>query len=923
MRNFNVRTHPDQGLTVLMFLSQTSPAPRCQLLLTLFATLAWAGPPCLPAASPDYASQIKPVLREHCYACHGALKKESGLRLDTVAAMRKGGDSGAAISPESPEMSLLVERIRATDEGERMPPEGKPLAPHQIELIQEWIEHGATGPVGEKPEPDPRDHWAFKAPHRPALPQPRTSAANPIDAFLLDAMQQRGIEPRPQAAKAIQLRRVYLDLTGIPPTRDALLSFLEDTRPDAYERSVDQLLNSPRYGERWGRHWMDVWRYADWYGRRHVPDVWNSAPQVWRWRDWIIQSLNDDRGYDQMVSQMLAADEICPDDPNTVVATGFLVRNWYALNPNDWMRNNVEHVGKAFLGLTFNCAHCHDHKYDPISQADYFRLRAFFEPMYVRQDRVAGEADPGPFQDYEYSSLRKIQRLGAVRVFDKSLDEPTWFYTGGDERNRDQERGPIAAGLPAFLSPDRTAITPVSLPAVAWYPGLAADIQQTARADAERDVKQAEAALTSAKETRPAGAAPADLSRTLRAELAASQARVASLEARIAADISRYSKPPGKDANHLGEEAMRLEREAELLTQEAALLRGKLELTVAESKPQDEKGRDKAVAAARKKVQQLQDTLNKTQQRAPADSYTALSPTYPQTSSGRRSALAAWLTGRDNPLTARVAINHIWMRHFHAPLVETVFDMGRNGAEPSHPKLLDWLAVELMESGWSMKHIHRLIVTSQAYRRVSGGGDADQHLVDPDNRLLWRMNTGRMEAEVVRDSLLGCANQLDLSIGGPPLENKVALTTQRRSVYYEIFPEDGGASPLSELFDPPNPLECYRRTRSVLPQQALALTNSDLVHDVSKTLVRNWEQWQSQRQDAATNSSTEVQAKFIGEMFETILSRSPLNAERRLCLSALTVQQELSELENDAAVTAARESLVRSLLNHNDFVTVR
>ena len=229
---------------------------------------------------------------------------------------------------------------------------------------------------------------------------------------------------------------------------------------------------------------MDVWRYSDWYGRRYVPDVWNSAPQVWRWRDWIVRSLNEDHGYDRMLQEMLAADEICPADYQADHATGYLIRNWYALNPNDWMRNIVEHTGKAFLGLTFNCAHCHDHKYDPIAQEDYFRFRAFFEPIGIRQDRVPGEADPGAFQEYDYGKLRKIQRLGAVRIFDQNPEAPTWFYTGGDERNRVKDRGSIAPGVPAFLAEGLPKIEPVALPPPAWYPGLRSGIQDMLLAEA-------------------------------------------------------------------------------------------------------------------------------------------------------------------------------------------------------------------------------------------------------------------------------------------------------------------------------------------------------------------------------------------------------------------------------------------------------
>ena len=312
--------------------------------------------------------------------------------------------------------------------------------------------------AAEIPIDDGSDHWAFVAPERAALPPVGASGSgHPIDRFLDAKLAAAGLEPVAAADRATLLRRVTLDLTGLPPTRDDLRAFLADTAPDAYDRLVDRLLDSPAYGERWGRHWMDVWRYADWHGRRHVPDVWNSAPQVFRWRDWIIASLNADTGYDEMVRSMLAADELHPGDRDAGVATGYLVRNW--------LRSTVEHVGKAFLGLTTNCAHCHDHKFDPFTQEDYFRLRAFFEPMGLRQDRLPGEADPGPFQPYDYSVLRRVERRGTVMVYDRAAVAPTWFYTDGDERNRDLARGPVPPGVPAFLARGRQpSIEPISLP---------------------------------------------------------------------------------------------------------------------------------------------------------------------------------------------------------------------------------------------------------------------------------------------------------------------------------------------------------------------------------------------------------------------------------------------------------------------------
>ena len=1130
----------------------------------------------------DYVSDIKPILKERCFACHGALKQEGELRLDTVALMSKGGDSGPALVANAPDASLLVERVSAADEAERMPPEGHPLTAEQIQLLATWIRQGATGPSDEEPEQDPRHHWSFQKLVRPSVPDvsPDHSVHNPIDAFLAAHHDKHSFSALPVASKHVRLRRLYLDLIGLPPTRDELHDFIQDDSPDAYDSVVTKLLNKSQYGERWARHWMDVWRYSDWYGRRHVPDVWNSAPQVWRWRDWIVNSLNGDHGYDRMIQEMLAADEICPEDTEAGYATGYLVRNWYALNPNDWMRSTVEHTGKAFLGLTFNCAHCHDHKYDPIQQDDYFRLRAFFEPIYIRQDRVPGEADPGPFQDYDYGKLRKIQQVGAVRIFDKNPDAITWFYSAGDERNRDKERGTVPPGVPQFLAESLPEIATVELPPRAWYPGLNPDIQQTVLAEANAAVASAEEVYVAAQKSsaepsqsprdqlvaaeaayeiakaqalneeagalagqqslyfdatigrrivhnrlpglrelvdgvtvdfqlfissdshfnfqfakdvvkgltagyvafekgkiiayRPgsfstfesgtydfvagqnhfhiqlslqteadrclltvrslsdgqllvdavpvalngwnpvgdptkaitfdartgsiaaidevvmtfpansAGSSPervaafdfepplyadgcdvigissweesplsvapavsvvstATVNNTVRQRLknveaarraveavtlperaaaAAKQAATAelkSVEARIAADRAKYGESPQADAESLAATAGQLQREAAARAAEADVLARQQDLAAAEALPADNADRSKKTAEATKALTAAQDALKKAKtalaDNSQAAPYTAFSPVYPRTSTGRRRALAEWMTSRSNPLTARVAINHIWMRHFHAPLVASVNDFGRNGDLPTHPKLLDWLAVELMESNWSMKHIHRLIVSSAAFQRVSAGeGSAHWNKLDPENRLLWRMNTGRMEAEVIRDSLLYCGGQLDATMGGQPLENTESLTTNRRSLYYSVYPEQGGQSPLGELFDGPDALDCYRRTRTVVPQQALAMTNSELVHKMSAAVV--------EARDVEGGSEEDI----ITQAFEQILSRAPSVTELRTCVEVFDQQRELLTRQGNDRVTARRnayQSVVRALFNHNDFVTIR
>jgi hypothetical protein len=1144
---------------------------RLGILIAFLCGAAFLPQPLLaesPEGATPYLQHVKPLLRERCYSCHGALRQQAELRLDTVASMLEAD----VVSAGKPAESRILERVSAADPDERMPPEGPPLAAEEIAHLRAWIEQGAAGPPDETPEADPREHWSFRPLVRPAIPA--ASASHPIDAFLAARHTELGLRPQAAVSKELLLRRVYLDLIGLPPTREELQAFLSDDSPDAYERVVDRLLNDPRHGERWARHWMDVWRYSDWYGRRHVPDVWNSAPQIWRWRDWIVESLNADRGYDRMVREMLAGDEISSDS-EAPLATGYLIRNWYALNPNDWMRSNVEHTGKAFLGLTFNCAHCHDHKYDPISHDDYFSFRAFFEPIGIRQDQVAGEADPGPFQEYDYSVLRKIQRLGSVQIFDRHPESPTWFYTGGDERNRLTERGSIAPGVPAFLKQAYGDVEQIALPLESWYPGMRPELQawliaesqqridlakqQVAAAQAEIEqspaaVREEFAALEAAfheqvaeavrqgappalegtqsllfdavtgrralqnslpglttiddktriefdvlllsdahfnfqlakdftagltaglvafdqgkiisyqpggfnefvvgnydfaagqkrfrvtvdlkpnvdrallsvrcapedrllvdnieiaingwnpttqprqgisfdartgsvavidglrvmstDEEKPAiafdfeppryregddisaaegwsvstfSAAPATSSvsqaaahpplreaaaklaaarqqahgpqlKLVAAEqsLAAATVELAAIEARIAAERAKHFGDSSADGPALAREASKLEREAKLKRSEADLADSRAAMAAALARPESDAMRAAEINAAMAKqttaltaIGQAAAQLNDP---ALAENYSPLSRTYPTTSTGRRKALAEWITHADNPLTARVAVNHIWSRHFHAPLVATVYDFGRNGSPPAHPELLDYLAVELRESGWSMKHVHRLIVTSEAYRRSCSTTDRSSEVAaDPDNRWLWRANVGRMESEVLRDSLLFLGGELRFEQGGQELENSESLTTTRRSLYYSVFPENGGKDPLGELFDAPDPAECYRRTRSVVPQQALALANSDLAHRTSQLVAT---------QVAAECGDAEE--TFIAIAFERVLSRSATPEEKAASLRFLERQRQLaSEQASGDPPREARESLVRALLNHNDFVGIR
>jgi len=928
------------------------------------ALVLLTGPRVEAAEAVDYARQVKPVLKERCLACHGALKQKAGLRLDTGEAIRRGGDSGSAVELGNADESLLIERVAETNPAQRMPPEGAPLSAEQITTLRNWIEQGAKSPADEAPEPDPRRHWAFQKLERPATPKDESRgpwARNPIDAFVAREHARRGVTPLPPASPQVLLRRVYLDLIGLPPTREELREFLQDPSDAAYARVVDRLLESPRHGERWARHWMDVWRYSDWYGRRSVPDVTNSYAQIWRWRDWIVRSLNRDKGYDRMVQEMLAADELAPADTEGFVATGFLVRNWYRWNYNTWMKDNVEHTAKAFLGLTVNCAHCHDHKYDPITQEDYFRLRACFEPLELRHERVAGEPDPGIFPKYDYGKAYPPITSGMVRIFDEKLDAKTFLYTRGESRNVVPGRPPIPPGAPAFLDRGSMQVEPVELPVEVYYPGFQLSRQReaiareaTAVASAEKALKPARERLGSATQAAIVALARAGKGgqhlasirreaikllkdwqtawislRVDHAQLANAKAQLAAVEARVAADNVRYGRAPG-DAASSAREASRAERLAVVAQLTTDLARAENGWFLATQKPRTDPkakaevtGEEALYSKTRKAIDAARAALANE-----STNYTSLGPVYPSRSTGRRLALARWITNRGNPLSARVAVNHVWRWHFGTPLVASTQDFGRNGKAPTHPELLDWLAVELMEpttssaSPWSMKALHRLIVTSASYRLASHAGDSgrDNLTRDPENQTYWRFPAARMEAEVVRDSLLHVAQELDPVVGGPDIDFAQGLTSRRRSLYFTHHGE--ARMPFLELFDAADASECYRRTTTVVPQQALALTNNEWLLGLSQKLaVRLWDASESQRAEDRTRA-------FITSAFEQVLARGPSALEHDLSSSFLQKQTSLLEQagpaqEKAGAPAKARRDFVHALFNHNDFVTIR
>lgn len=1067
-----------------------------------------------------YTQHIQPLLAAKCATCHGAIRQAAGLRLDHGLGILKGGDSGPAVIASRSSDSLLLQRVRSEDPQVHMPPagEGERLNTQQLAMLEQWIDAGAAFPPAEAIPASPADWWSVRPVNRPPVP---TSGdpwiRTPIDAFVAAAQRGQQLSPAAEASPAVLLRRLYLDLIGLPPTPAELNDWLADPAPDRFERKVDELLAHPAYGQRWGRHWMDVWRYSDWYGSRGINEIRYSQRHIWRWRDWIVDSLNADKPYDRMIQEMLAADEMAADDPTALAATGFLGRNWYKFDRNVWMFDTVEQTAQAFLAVTLRCARCHDHKFDPLSQREYYQFRAFFEPHDVRTDPLSGN-----LATEKDATLGDVLREGVARVYDRELEVPTWVFQRGDNRFPDKDH-PVTPAVPEYLG-GSIHVQPVNLPVTAWYPHLrpavlngllstaaqqissaeqtllqARDKQQVARqAVLERQQQLADTAATAdPAKTEPAAepvltdhfqqqsplwqtvsgdwvwqdgvlrlptvtsfativaqprlprncriivryrtlqpgsyrsvgfsfdyvdqgnsqdvyTATGDTSQTIQAfhrsqgqqhypaagivktmlqvgqevtveavvreqqltlllngqqqlqytlplarrdgrlalwvhqgsaeflqvEVRPLIASLADLQAAAAqAEIAVNAAAAAVDAARADRESLTCRIAAEQArcgtaansaataeTQSLAVTAARAEKLAAAAHTRIEL----ASAVDPTKIRELENTVAKLLQEAEngGQQYKPLGPAFPQTSTGRRLALARWITAPQHPRTARVAVNHIWLRHFGEALVPTVANFGMNGAQPSHPELLDWLASELQQNGWHMKQLHRLIVCSATWRQASvNPRTAD---LDPANRWLTRMNPRRMEAEIVRDSVLHAAGLLDLQAGGPEIPETDVQTVMRRSLYFRNTPNEKAT--LLETFDAPNPNECYRRQSSVVPQQALAMMNSGLALDAARHLAQQLTSTVTQTESANTD------AAFIRLAFETILSRSPTEQEITACLQFLSELPQQLQTADDLfpagpqtaqrppsadPAQRARENLLVVLFSHNDFITVR
>jgi hypothetical protein len=714
-----------------------------------------------------FESRIRPLLVDNCFKCHADKKQRGGLRLDSRSAALTGGDQGASIVPGKPDESLLIKAVRHVDDL-KMPPTKK-LTKAQIADLTQWVRIGAPWP-GSDASPAPgkrafhisdrdRAHWAFQPVKPPTVPavKNRQWLCNPIDAFILAKLESKGFSPNPPATKRELIRRVCYDLTGLPPTPGEVEAFVADTAPNAYEKLIDRLLASPRYGEKWGRHWLDLVRFAE--TNSYERD--GRKPNAWRYRDYVIRAFNDDKPYDRFLREQLAGDEMADGGPDGIVATGYYRLGIWDDEPSDREQSRydglddiVATTGQVFLGLTVDCARCHDHKIDPIPQKDYYRLLSFFHN--INPYRNGGPTD---------ETLIESDPDGR-RAFDNRL------------RARQQKRADLQAALGTFETDFRKLYEQIH----------------------GRSVK------------------PPELRRLLRDEGA---------------------KLLGKERYQRYEEQRR-----ELQTLMQTKIAGEMALCVTESGPRAPETfvliRGNAHVKGDKVEPAFPVVLGGIKPILPA-------PTSGAKTSGRRLVLANWIASPDNPLTARVLVNRIWQYHFGRGLVRSSSNFGVQGDKPTHPELLDWLAVDFVSRGWSMKALHRLILTSNAYRMSSRANDKAMS-ADPANDLFWRFDMRRLSAEEVRDSILALSGTLNLKMYGPGVFTTIpreVLAGQsvpgsgwgsspfveecRRSVYVHL--KRSLLTPILESFDA---AETDRSTPlrfvTTQPTQALALLNGDFVH---------------------------------------------------------------------------------------------
>ncbi|GBC93269.1 hypothetical protein HRbin15_01759 [bacterium HR15] len=751
----------------------------------------------------DFAREVLPIFKASCFPCHGPTKRNGGLRLSNREDAFKGGVSGPVIIPGNAEASVLVKRISGEELGPRMPKGMTALAPEQIETIKRWINEGAPWPDGA----ENAKHWAFIKPVRPPIPEVQNKrwVRNPIDAFILHRLEQEGLQPSPEAPKEVLIRRVYLDLIGLPPSPEEVDAFLKDKRPDAYERLVDKLLASPHYGERQARIWLDLARYADTDG--YEKDLRRS---IWRYRDWVIDAFNRDMPFDQFTIEQIAGDLLPNPTLEQRIATGFHRNTMQNLEGGvdqaeaHFMKlvDRVDTTATVWLGITFGCTRCHDHKYDPFTQKDYYAMLAFFNnsKIYPVGDASVGEEKwleaqiraPTPEQQRQLAALEKrIERLKKLYPTPpewhtlipieataahgselKSLPDGSMLATGNTP---DQEVYSLQLRLPPgrYLALRIEAIPDERLPQ-----------KGSGRAGSGNFILTGVSAMLEGQ--------PLAFRRAL-VDFTQDGFNPTALLQRDSPDQGWAIYPRVAESHELlllFDKPLRLRREAILkLTlrcesqrwKQHVLGRFRISATGSNALQWREAEEDKRLFEAQIPTtlvmeDNAQNGVLKAQIRIrgeftnPGEEVEAGTPAvlhpFPPDYPRNRLGLAKWLVSRENPLTARVQVNRMWEAIFGRGLVETSDNFGTQGTYPTHPELLDWLAVEFMERGWRMKAIYRLIVTSATYRQ-SSRMTPELLQRDPKNTLYARGPRHRLEAELIRDNALAIGGLLSRKIGGP------------------------------------------------------------------------------------------------------------------------------------------------------------
>jgi mono/diheme cytochrome c family protein len=806
--------------------------------LAALAALTLAAP--LSAAPVDYVREVKPILAQHCYRCHGASQQKGGLRADTAAFLREGGDTGPAFVAGKSAESVVIQSVLGThDDISRMPYKKPPLSDAQIAKLRTWIDEGAVTPANEEPEKNL--HWAFVAPQRPATPKfenHQSKIINPLDAFIRArlAAEPEKIAPSPEADRVTLLRRASLDLIGLPPTPAEVTAFLADKSPDAYERVVERLLAGPHHGERWARPWLDVARYADSNGYSI-----DAPRQIWKYRDWVVAALNRDLPYDQFVIEQLGGDLLPGATVDQKVATGFnrntQINQEGGIDPEQFrveaVMDRVNTFGTAFLGLTVGCAQCHDHKFDPVSQREYFQLYSIFNNS---AEDGHGKSTPGSTLEFRSD---KPAEVAARRELDAHQAE-----------------------LEKYLD-DRSA------PTIAWFNALD-------------------------------GMGRTKLGGTAREALGVPWSDLTLTQKRAV-----YAAFPQADADYRS-------RNVKLTALERKAPRSVTTLVMTELK----KPRDSVIF--------IKGDFTRPGERVTPGTPAILPPIAVE--KPNRLDLARWLFVPDHPLTARVMVNRIWQQYFGRGLVETENDFGTQGIAPSHPELLDFLATEFVAQKWSMKALHRLIVTSATYRQ-SSHARPDLHVVDPVNKLLAHQSRLRLDAEIVRDVALAASGLFAPQLGGPPVfppqpdgvmnlgqssrpwTASTGADRHRRGLYTHYW--RATPHPAVAVFDAADSFSaCTRRLRSNTPLQALTLLNDQQFFEFAGALA----------QRVLREGGPDDPAR-LDYAFRLCVARSP-NANERTRLLALLTQLRTPTASDPAATDQeAWTTIARVLLNLDETIT--